>query len=185
MQPFTKRFRPCFIYSQISYTMKKLLIILPIVLSVIVSSCCDHVAPSKETRLSLSSIGDADFVKNINKIYAVGSIPNNPQFNNTQSPGLFSSQSIPLPISYASDSTAYVFEHKNKANDTIVVYYKHMVSYRGGNCGYEEILTEGRKPHYSTLKKYKLVVEFGVSVKSTGLFRESSSPACTIALTRF
>ena len=89
---------------------------------------------------------------------------------------------LELPVSYAFDSTVYIFENKIKTNDTVIVYYKRNVSYDGGdNCGYQQTLSSTTKQHYSTLNKYKLEVGFGTYGVNKGLF-SSSAYACTINL---
>ena len=162
--------------------MKKLIIIL----AIIASSCCDKPAPEKITYINIVIKNDTLFIRNIKRIYAVGSNTANSRF--FQNPKQFeqigksSLYQLGLPISYAADSTAYIFEQKNKANDTIIVYYQRNVSYdSGGNCGYQQTLSSKQKPHYSTLKKYDLQVAFGTFGTQIGIGTYSGS-ACEIKL---
>lgn len=152
---------------------------------ILVSSCCSKPAPDKVTnlQLGLTSRKDSIFFKNIKKIYAVGANIGSSRF--FQNPNTFensSYQNIQLPISYAFDSTVYIFENKIKANDTIIVHYKRNISYDGANnCGYQQTLSSSTKQHYSTLNKYKLEVTFGTYGFNKGL-SSSSDYACTIKL---
>jgi len=89
---------------------------------------------------------------------------------------------LELPVSYAFDSTVYIFENKIQKNDTVIVHYKRNVSYDGANnCGYQQTLSSTAKQHYSTLKKYNLEVSFGTYGISKGLYNNSDY-ACTIRL---
>jgi hypothetical protein len=162
--------------------MKKLII----VLAVIASSCCNKPAPNKMTFLDIVVKKDTLFIRNIQRIYAIGSNTNNSRF--IQNPKQFeqigknSLYQLNLPISYAADSTAYIFEQKNKANDTIIVYYKRNTSYDdGGNCGYQETLSSKQKPNYSSLKKYDMQVAFGTFGTRIGI-GTSTDAACEIKL---
>lgn len=162
--------------------MKKLII----VLAIIVSSCCNKPAPDKVTYLDIVVKTDTLFIRNIKRIYAVGSNTSSSRF--IQNPKQFeqigknSLYQLNLPISYASDSTTYIFEQKNKANDTIIVHYQRNTSYDdGGNCGYQETLSSKQKPHYSTFKKYDLQVAFGTFGTRIG-FGTSTDSACEIKL---
>ena len=161
--------------------MKKLIIIL----AVIASSCCDKPAPDKVTnlQLNLTSRKDSIFFKNIKKIYAVGSDTNNGRFS--QNPKTYQgsvSYYLELPVSYAFDSTVYVFENNIQKNDTVIVYYQRNVSYDGANnCGYQQTLSSTTKQHYSTLKKYNLQVQFGTYGFNKGI-SSSTDYACTIKL---
>ena len=165
--------------------MKKLIIIF----AIIASSCCDKPAPEKITYLNIIIKNDTLFIRNIKRIYAVGSNTNNTTnsrfFQNSkqfEQIGKSSLYQLGLPVSYAADSTAYIFEQRNKANDTIIVYYQRNVSYdSGGNCGYQQTLSSKQKPHYSTLKKYNLQVAFGTFGTSIGLGTSFNS-ACEITL---
>jgi hypothetical protein len=113
----------------------------------------------------------------------MGSIVNSGRFS--QNPKMFENNNyryLELPISYAFDSTVYIFENKIQKNDTVIVYYKRNVSYDGGdNCGYQQTLSSNTKQHYSTLKNYKLEVGFGTYGVNKGLF-SSSTYACSITL---
>ena len=161
--------------------MKKYLLLL----FIIVSSCCSKPAPDKVTNLqmNLTSKKDSIFFKSITKIYAMGSNVNSSRFS--QNPKMFENinyRYLELPISYAFDSTVYIFENKIQKNDTIIVYYKRNVSYDGGdNCGYQQTLSSNAKQHYSTLKKYNLEVKFGTYGVNKGIF-SSSAYACSINL---
>ena len=154
---------------------------------ILVSSCCSKPAPDKVTNLqfSLTSKKDSVFFRNIKGIYAVGTDVGNSRFS--QNPKMFeggnSSYYLNLPISYAFDSTVYIFENKIQKNDTVIVYYKRNVSYDGdSNCGYQQTLSSTNKKHYSTLRKYNLEVGFGTYGVNKGLF-SSNELACTIRLT--
>ena len=165
--------------------MKKLLVIL----TIIAFSCCDKPAPEKITYLSIIIKNDTLFIRNIKRIYAVGSNTNNTTNSHFfQNPKQFeqigksSLYQLGLPISYAADSTANIFEQNNKGNDTIIVYYQRNVSYdSGGNCGYQQTLSSKQKPHYSTFKKYDLQVVFGTFGTRLGLGTSYDS-ACEIKL---
>jgi hypothetical protein len=152
---------------------------------IIVSSCCSKPAPEKVTnlQLNLTSRKDSTFFKNITKIYAMGSNINSSRFS--QNPKSYQgsvSYYLELPISYAFDSTVYIFENKVQKNDTVVVHYKRNVSYDGANnCGYQQTLSSSTKQHYSSLNKYKLEVSFGTYGFNKGL-SSSSDYACTIKL---
>ncbi len=151
---------------------------------IIVSSCCSKPAPDKVTNLqmNLTSRKDSVFFKNITKIYAVGSNTISGRFSQDIKPYGNSSYYLELPISYAFDSTVYIFENKFQKNDTVVVHYKRNVSYDGANnCGYQQTLSSTTKQHYSTLNKYNLKVEFGTYGFNKGL-SSSSDYACTIQL---
>ena len=154
-------------------------------IALIVTSCCSRPAPDKVTNLqmNLTSKKDSVFFKNIKKIYAMGSNISSSRFS--QNPKMFENTNyryLELPVSYAFDSTVYIFENKIKTNDTVIVYYKRNVSYDGGdNCGYQQTLSSTTKQHYSTLNKYKLEVGFGTYGVNKGLF-SSSAYACTINL---
>lgn len=153
------------------------------IVSIIVLGCCSKPAPEKITSLqfNLTSKKDSVFFKNIKRIYAMGSTGS--RFY--QNPKMFENstyQYLELPISYAFDSTVYIFENKIQKNDTLIVYYKRNVSYDGGsNCGYQQTLSSTTKQHYSTLKKYNLEVGFGTYGVNKGLF-SSSDYACSIKL---
>ncbi len=161
--------------------MKKLII----VFAIIASSCCSKPAPDKVTnlQLNLTSRKDSNFFKNIKKIYAMGSNTNSGRFSqNIKTYEGSVSYYLELPVSYAFDSTVYIFENKIQKNDTVIIYYKRNVSYDGAdNCGYQQTLSSTTKQHYSTLKKYNLEVAFGTYGISKGLFN-SSDYACTIKL---
>ena len=155
------------------------------IVSIIVLGCCSKPAPEKVTNLqfSLTSKKDSVFFKSITKIYAMGSNVSGGRFS--QNPKMFENinyRYLQLPVSYAFDSTVYIFENKIQKNDTIIVYYKRNVSYDGGsNCGYQQTLSSNAKQHYSTLKKYNLEVTFGTYGINKGI-SSSSSFACSINL---
>ena len=112
----------------------------------------------------------------------MGSNTSGGRFSQTTKPYGSGSYYLDLPISYASDSTVYIFENKIQKNDTVIVHYKRNVSYDGAdNCGYQQTLSSSEKQHYSTLNKYKLEVEFGTYGVNKGLF-SSSAHACSIRL---
>lgn len=161
--------------------MKKYLLFL----SIIFSSCCSKPAPYKVTNLqmSLTSKKDSVFFKNIKKIYAMGANTNGGRFSqNSKAFETNMYQYLELPISYASDSTVYIFENKIQKNDTVIVHYKRNVSYDGAsNCGYQQTLSSNVKEHYSTLKKYNLKVEFGTYGFNKGL-SSNSDYACSMVL---
>jgi hypothetical protein len=156
-----------------------------LILIFLISGCCSKPAPDKVTnlQLSLTSRKDSIFFKNIKNIYAMGANTSSGRFS--QNTKLYESSGfyyLDLPISYAFDSTVYIFENKIQKNDTVIVYYQRNVSYDGAdNCGYQQTLSYTTKKHYSTLKKYNLEVEFGTYGISKGLFN-SSAYACTIKL---
>lgn len=154
---------------------------------IMVSSCCSKPAPDKLTILqfNLTSKKDSVFFRNVKRIYAVGTDVVNSRFS--QNPKIFesgnSSYYLNLPVSYAFDSTVYVFENKIQKNDTVIVHYQRNVSYDGAdNCGYQQTLSSVGKKHYSTLQKYNLEVWFGTYGFNKGL-SSSSGIACTIKLT--
>ena len=159
-----------------------------LMLSIIVSACCSKPAPEKLTNLSLELTLKKDtlFFYNIKRIYAVGAKTSNPRLQ--EYPKVFETRrfgySLDLPVSYASDSTIYVFENKKKANDTLIVYYKRNISYgEGDNCGFQQTLSEPPRAHYSTLTNYKLNVVFGTYGQNEGWFNNRTENACTIRLT--
>jgi hypothetical protein len=161
--------------------MKKILAF--VLLGIVVISCCSKPAPDKITslQLNLTSKKDSIFFKNIKKIYAMGANSNRFSQNQKIYEGS-TSYYLELPISYAFDSTVYIFENKVQKNDTIIVYYKRNVSYDGAdNCGYQQTLSYTTKQHYTTLKKYSLDVSFGTYGVSKGLYNNSDY-ACTIKL---
>ncbi len=147
-------------------------------LTFFMADCCLNPQPSKLASLKFIVNKDTALLRNLKKIYALGSVKDtvrNPSSylsnnNNTQ---IF----IPvLPISYIADSTIYIIEHKNKVNDTITVFYQRNVDYDGsGKCGYLQTLSfNTKRKSYSTLKKYSLDVSFGTLNISTS--------ACIITL---
>ena len=159
--------------------MKKLIIIL----AVIASSCCDKPAPDKIAYLDIVVKKDTLFIRNIKRIYAVGSNLNS-SFYNKSSNGFQGNNLIqlPLPISYAFDSTIYILEQKNKVNDTIIIHYQRNIDYNGGdNCGYQQTLSSKQRKHYTTLKKYSLSTSFGTFGTRSGIFSKIE-PACEITL---
>lgn len=162
--------------------MKKLLVIL----TIIVSSCCDKSSPDKVAYLNIIVRSDTLFIRNIKRIYAVGSDSNSTRFltiaNRFNGFGKNSLLQYQLPISYATDSTVYIFEQKNKANDTIMIFYQRNLDYSGGSCGYQQTLSSKQKKHYSSLKEYILTTSFGTFGNKT-FFSENKQPACEITLT--
>ena len=166
--------------------MKKLIVIL---LSLLLYSCCNTPAPDKLANLSVASLRDTSFVRNIKKIYALGSVsPSKNPYIQGQTTQTFDSKYgisfLNLPISYATDSTAYIFEQKNKANDTLIVYYKRNVSYDGGgNCGYQTTLSSVSKQNYSSFKKASVDISFGTYGKNLGPLSGSiTQSACRISI---
>ena len=160
--------------------MKKIIVIL----AIIASSCCDKSSPDKVAYLNIIVKNDTLFIRNIKRIYAVGSDSNNirfpkiaNRFNGTGKNNLLQYQ---LPVSYAADSTIYTFEQKNKINDTIIIFYQRNLDY-GGDCGYQQTLSSKQNKHYSTLKKYGLTTSFGTFGNKT-FFSDNKQPACEITL---
>jgi hypothetical protein len=152
-------------------------------------SCCEYPAPEKRASLefTLTSKKDSVFFKNIKRIYAVGANTSNQIYNQSinRITGLASFFQLNLPVSYAADSTIYVFENQISPNDTVIVQYKRDLFYkRTKNCGYQQVLSPPVKNHYSTLKKYKLIVSFGGFSRGTGILKTAPSEfACKIQLT--
>ena len=152
--------------------------------------CCQTPGPDKVAELSITSSRDTSFIRNIKKIYALGSVSQsrNPYVKEQDARTFDNKYGISflyLPISYATDSTAYIFEQKNRANDTLVVYYKRNVSYDGGgNCGYQTTLSSVSKQSYTSFKKASVNISFGTYGKYLGFTSGSlTQSACQISIT--
>ena len=157
-------------------------------MTIITFSCCDNPSPQKETQIELflTSKRDSTFFFNIKRVYVVGADTTKRNFMkevysvSRQYPYI----SLNLPVSYASDSTIYVFENKITPNDTLIIQYNRKLYYKEyKNCGYQQLLTESVKKHYSTLNKYKLEVSFSSFGKRIGLSGGNVESALKIKLT--
>ena len=151
-----------------------------IIFAFMVVACCRQYEPNKSASITFIVSKDTNFLKNLKRIYALGSVKDtirNPSsyLSNTNKNQIFISA---IPISYVADSTIYIIENKNKVNDTLTVLYQRNVDYDGsGTCGYLQSLSSNTKrKSYSTLKKYSLDVSFG-TINNYG------NSACTVKLT--